>query len=81
MRSVLLKPDCSTARVYEPTGSCGIAYSPASLVTAVRMRPVAVCVAVTRAPRTTAPDESVTVPRIVPRTLCAWQGDGRSRVM
>src|SRR5258708_2810294 len=56
-------------------------YSPASLVDSVRVRPVAVCVAVTFAPCTTPPDASVTVPRIVPRTLWATERDGRNVAM
>ena len=45
-------------------------YSPEELEVTVRVNPVPVCVTVTRAPGTAAPDESRTVPRSVPVTAC-----------
>src|ERR1051326_8537066 len=57
-----LKPGCSACTVYRPGGSRGIVNSPSLLAVPLPFRPVAVFVAVTRAPGTTAPDESETVP-------------------
>ena len=47
-------------------------------VVVVRTAPVAVFVAVTVAAETTAPDESVTVPVIVPRSLCPNTGNAQA---
>src|SRR5215472_8931689 len=80
-RSFFLKLACSTVREYWPTGNCGMEYSPSLLVSSVRVRPVAVCRAVTFAPGTTAPDASVTVPRIVPRTLWPYPTAAAHRAM
>ena len=71
LRSALLKFGSSTTRLYKPAGSCGIEYSPSSLVSSERVSPVATSRAVTLAFRITAPDVSVIVPRMVPRTVCA----------
>ena len=49
-------------------------YSPLTSDVAVRVRPVPSLRIVTFAPATTAPVESVTVPRIVPVTDCAAAG-------
>jgi len=56
---------------YGPGGKSEIKYVPAELVVVVRTVPVAVFLAVTAAPATTAPDGSVTVPLIIP--VSVWQ--------
>src|SRR5437016_897896 len=50
--------------------------SPCADVTVVRSCPVSASLAVTRAPGTTPPLESVTVPVMVPRSVCAEEGIG-----
>src|ERR1700676_1136205 len=52
-------------------GNSGTEYSPPSPVLTVRVRPVPVFLMVTVAPETAKPVESVTVPKIVPRNVCA----------
>ena len=54
-------------------------YSPLGSVTTLRVRPVAAFVRVTVAPGMAAPDESRTVPRMVPLTACADAGGGASQ--
>ena len=49
-------------------GIDGAVYSPFESLTNVRLSPVSVCVTTTVTPGMTAPDESVTVPRMVPVT-------------
>ena len=48
-------------------------YTPSALVCVVRLTPVLVSVAVTVAPGTVAPEESVTVPVRVADTTCATE--------
>jgi hypothetical protein len=66
-----LKPVISVSTVYRPVGSEGAVYSPPASETIVRVSDVPSLRIVTFAPATTAPDESVTVPRMVPLTDCA----------
>src|SRR5207245_10873110 len=66
-----LTPVSSAATEYLPVGSDGAVYSPLVSVVTVREIPVPVFVSVTVAPGTTAPESSVTTPRIVPVTACA----------
>src|SRR5919204_6878133 len=57
-------PGNVASSLYGPTGKFGRMYAPVSLLTAVRLTPVSVCVAVISAPGKTAPLESVAVPLI-----------------
>jgi len=71
---VFLKPLISAVTLYVPVGSIGAVYSPLGSVITARVRPVDVFVSVTLAPGIAAPDESRTVPRMVP--LTAWPDAG-----
>src|SRR5213593_1891208 len=70
-RTTLLKPVYSAVKVYWPGANCGIAYSPLSFTTTVRLSFVPVLVIVIIAPGTTAPVSSVTCPTTVARNPCA----------
>src|SRR5512135_2525897 len=52
-------------------GNSGMLKVPSALVCVARSRPVAALRTVTLAPEITAPEGSVTVPKIVPRKVCA----------
>jgi hypothetical protein len=67
--AVALNPVSSARTVYVPVGNCGATYSPNASVTTVRLYCVPSFVRTTLAPATTAPVESVTVPRMVPATV------------
>src|SRR3954462_15323082 len=67
----VLNPVSSAMTVERPVGREGAVNSPLVSATIVRVRPVPSLTMVTLAPGTTEPDESVTVPRIVPLTACA----------
>src|SRR5579883_222168 len=60
-------------------GSSGTEYVPSSLVATVRVKPVPVFLMVTVAPATASPEESVTVPSIVPRNVWASAEDSPLR--
>src|SRR5215831_21357485 len=79
-RTTVLKPAYSTVRVYCPGASCGIAYSPLSFATTLRLSLVPILVIVIFAPGTTAPVSSVTRPTIVARTPCAARIDTKNRI-
>src|SRR6516164_8477724 len=72
----LANPWRATVMLYAPVGRLGNVYAPASLVCVSRVWPVPVCVALTEAPGTTAPDVSVTVPTIDPYRACARRDAG-----
>src|SRR5579862_2163659 len=65
-RTTVLNPLTSAFTEYSPARSAGALYAPVALVTAVRRPLSALFVMVTVAFGTTAPDESVTVPSIIP---------------
>src|SRR6202041_814387 len=65
---------------YVPTGRNRMEYSPAGFVFVAVGTPVATLLAVTEARATMAPEESVTMPRMAPVTVCAKAGHwGRKR--
>src|ERR1700741_1007554 len=64
-------PLISTVTSYVPRGSSGSRYPPSDVVSVVRSTPVSTFSALTFALRMAAPLVSVTVPRIVPRNVCA----------
>ena len=72
---VFLNPLISAVTLYDPVGSKGAVYSPLGSLTTLRVKPVAVFASVTVAPGSAAPDESYTVPNMVP--LTAWAAAGR----
>jgi hypothetical protein len=78
-----LKPEASTDSWYVPTGKKRMEYSPAGFVFVAVGTPVAALVAVTVAPARMAPEESVTMPRIAPVTVCADAGrkQGKKRTI
>jgi hypothetical protein len=60
-----LNPGNSTLIEYVPTDNDGKTYKPVAVVVSAYVTPVASLIAVTDAPGTTAPEESVTVPSIL----------------
>src|SRR5882762_4217802 len=74
-----LKPEPFTDRSYVLAGRSAKTYSPCEDVFTVRVSPLAGLLTVTSAPATTAPEGSVTVPRIVPVTFCAADGSDTYR--
>ena len=66
--SHFLKPVRSTVTVYVPMGISETRYSPDDPLSATWLNPVALFVTLTLAPGMAAPEESVTVPAIVPRS-------------
>ena len=76
-RIYLLNPVNSAVRRYVPGLSSGNSKFPRLLVTAERATPVLMLVIPSLAPGTTAPEESFTVPVMVPVGLCARTADVR----
>ena len=76
-----LKPGSSAVTEYSPTINSGTTQSPVSFVTAVRLWFVPLLVTVMATPGNTAPLESLTVPRIVPRKDCDNNADGNVLIM
>ena len=65
------KPSAVTVRMYVPTGRLGSRYSPVFEVVTVRLMPLSGSAATTEALAITAPEGSVTDPRMLP-VFCAW---------
>src|SRR5258708_827968 len=65
-------PADDTSILYVPSGRSWKENWPSLVVVALIGTPVAVLVAFTVAPATTAPDGSVTLPLIAPRKVCAY---------
>src|SRR6186997_939170 len=69
--TTFLNPCRDTVMVYLPSGNASKLYWPEALVTILRTKPVPRCWADTSAPGTSAPDVSVTTPRIREVEVCA----------
>jgi len=73
-----LKTDSSPLTLYVPGGSSASSKWPFSLLTVVRVAPVALFCAVTVTPGRAPPESSLTVPEIEPLLLCANAANGAS---
>src|SRR6266508_6609558 len=67
-------PESSAETLYLPIGRYGALNEPSLLVTTMRSKPVSTFLIVTVTPGIDPPDLSVTVPFIVPVTVCAATG-------